>query len=986
MKLGRKFWFALVLFGLIGQVAWVVENMYFNVFIYKMFHASAANISAMVSASAVAATVTTLLMGALSDRVGKRKLFMCGGYLVWGVSILAFAFVRMDVLTPLCGSVAEAAALGVSLTIILDCVMTFFGSTANDAAYNAWLTDAGDDSNRGKIEGINAMMPLVAILVVFGGFMGFNLDETSSWTTIYIIIGAVVLLIGIAGIFLVQEVPVRNREEMRGTSYWGNLIYSFRPSVIKGNLLLYTVIIAFAIFNISIQIFMPYLIIYYEQSLQMANYVLVMAPAIILASVATVFYGRLYDKLGFLRSVVPCVVMLVAGYVILFFTVTTVPVFIGSLLMMCGYLCGMAIFGAMIRERIPAGLSGRFQGIRIIGQVLIPGVIGPAIGAFVLRNAPQIENQDGTFSFLPDTSIWVAATVAALVLAVALYLISLMIRRGHYDLYTEAGEKPTDGSWDIHPCPQFRRDSYTTLNGNWTLNGQPIRVPFPPQSLLSGYKGKVDDRLTYETSFDLPETFARERTLLHFGAVDQIAEVWVNGTLAGSHEGGYLPFTFDITDLAKQNGNTLTVKVTDRLDHTYPYGKQCKKRGGMWYTPVSGIWQTVWLENVPHTYIKGISITPDLKGVDIAVDGADGFTVALEGRDYVFDGNSGRIEVDSPILWTPDNPHLYPITVKSGEDRVDSYFALRTVDIRTVDGTPRICLNGKPIFLHGLLDQGYYPDGIFLPAQPEEYERDILRMKELGFNLLRKHIKVEPEQFYYYCDKHGMLVMQDMVNNGGYSFLRDTALPTIGMKKRSDVSKKDDKRRQIFRAHTEATIRHLYNHPSVVAWTVFNEGWGQFDSDSMYDLVKKLDPTRLVDSTSGWFAQQKNDFDSEHIYFDLRKLTVGKRPLLVSECGGYSRVVDGHYYSRYNTYGYGSAETAQELTGRICEMYQKMILPAIPQGLCGCIYTQVSDVEDEVNGLYTYDRKVCKVDKTAMQALAEQLKASSCAISADKDS
>ena len=967
-NLGRKFWFALVLFGLIGQVAWVVENMYFNVFIYKMFHASAANISAMVSASAIAATVTTILMGALSDRIGRRKILICGGYLVWGISILAFAFVRMDILTPLRGSVAEAAALGVSLTIILDCVMTFFGSTANDAAYNAWLTDAGDDSNRGKIEGINAMMPLVAILVVFGGFMGFDLDKAESWTSIYLIIGGVVLVIGIAGFFLIEEVPSAKRSD----SYWSSLVYSFRPSIIKGNLLLYAAIGAFAVFNISIQIFMPYLILYYEQTLQMSNYVLVMAPAIILASVATVFYGRLFDKLGFMRSVIPCLVMLGAGYLILWFTVSTLPVFIGSLLMMCGYLCGMAIFGAMIRQNIPRQMAGRFQGIRIIGQVLIPGVIGPAIGAWVLRNAPQIENQDGTFSFLPDTSIWVAALVVLVILAVVLYLISLMIRKGHYDLPTDDTENP---GWDVHPSPRMKRDSWAILD-DWMLNGRLVSVPFPPQSALSDYQGKLGSELTYETTFDLPDTFTQTRTLLHFGGVDQIAEVWVNDQLVGSHEGGYLPFTLDLTGLVKKRDNLLVVKVTDKLDKAYPYGKQCKKRGGMWYTPVSGIWQTVWLENVPDSYIQNITVTPDLTGVDISVEGVEGFTVTLEGKIHSFAGTSGRIDVDSPILWTPQQPHLYPITVTAGEDRVDSYFALRTVSIEDRKGINRVCLNGTPIFLHGVLDQGYFPDGLFLPARPEEYERDILRMKELGFNLLRKHIKVEPEWFYYACDRLGMLVMQDMVNSGSYSFWKDTALPTIGMKGRKDTGKADDKRRAFFRAHTEATIRHLYSHPSIVAWTVFNEGWGQFDSDNLYDAVKRLDPTRLVDSTSGWFAQQKNDFDSEHIYFDVRTLTPGSRPLLVSECGGYSRLIDGHHYSKYSTYGYGSAETAEELTAMICRMYEDMILPAIPGGCCGCVYTQLSDVEDEVNGLYTYDRKVCKVNKAPLQELAAKLKIS----------
>ncbi len=427
MKLNKRFWSALVLFGLIGQVAWVVENMYLNVFLYKMFHASASDISLMVGASAVAATVTTIVMGALTDRVGKRKVFICGGYLIWGVTILLFALVRMDVLTPLCETAVEAAALGVTVTIILDCLMTFFGSTANDAAYNAWLTEAGDESNRGKIEGINAMMPLVAILVVFGGFMGFDLNQAGSWSTIYMVIGGVVLGIGLLGFYLIQEVP--HKKEKEQSSYMANLVYSFRLRTMKKNLLLYAVIGAFALFGISIQIFMPYLILYYEQTLQMENYVFVMAPAILLASIVTAFYGRLYDRYGFQKSVLPSMGMLIGGYVILYVTVGVVPVFIGSLLMMCGYLTGMAVFGAIIRERIPENMAGCFQGIRIIGQVLIPGVIGPAIGAFVLRNAEQIENQDGTFSFLPNQNIWAAAIAAALVVLGALYGIFYMQKK-----------------------------------------------------------------------------------------------------------------------------------------------------------------------------------------------------------------------------------------------------------------------------------------------------------------------------------------------------------------------------------------------------------------------------------------------------------------------------------------------------------------------------------------------------------------------------
>ncbi len=285
-----------------------------------------------------------------------------------------------------------------------------------------------------------------------------------------------------------------------------------------------------------------------------------------------------------------------------------------------------------------------------------------------------------------------------------------------------------------------------------------------------------------------------------------------------------------------------------------------------------------------------------------------------------------------------------------------------------------MCLNGKPVFWHGVLDQGYFPDGIYLPATEKEYEDDIMRMRELGINMLRKHIKVEPEVFYYACDRLGMFVMQDMVNSGPYSFVFDTALPTIGLKKRPDSFRKiTGKRKEFFIKHTKDIIEHLYNHPCLIAYTIFNEGWGQFHSDAMYDKVKDWDVTRLVDSTSGWFSQKKNDFDSEHIYFKVISLTVKDRPLFVSECGGYSMVVDGHHYSKDKEYGYGACKNTEELTDKIIYMYENMIVPSVSDGLCGCVYTQLSDVEDEVNGLYTYDRKVCKVDKIKMKELAEQI-------------
>ena len=413
MNKTTRFYLSLVIFSLVGQVAWVVENMYLNVFIYKMFSASAEAISTMVSASAIAATVTTLLIGALSDKLGKRKLFICGGYIAWGISICAFALIRLDVIGALFPATVSAASVGVSAVIILDCVMTFFGSSANDACFNAWLTDATAQGDRGKAEGINAMMPLVAILVVFGGFMSLDQGKQESWTIIFLVIGGVVTLLGIAGIFLIDEQPISTAQNQ---SYFANIFYGFRPSVFRSNRSLYLSLLTFAVFNISIQIFMPYLILYYSVSLAMENYVLIMAPAIGLAAVFTAIYGRVYDRKGFTAAVIPSLLLLMAGYILLYFFRDMIMVFLGSLLMMCGYLSGMAVFGALIRDHTPADQAGMFQGLRIIGQVLIPGVIGPAIGAAVLKNADLILNSDGTHSFKPNENIFLAALIALLLL------------------------------------------------------------------------------------------------------------------------------------------------------------------------------------------------------------------------------------------------------------------------------------------------------------------------------------------------------------------------------------------------------------------------------------------------------------------------------------------------------------------------------------------------------------------------------------------
>ncbi len=555
-------------------------------------------------------------------------------------------------------------------------------------------------------------------------------------------------------------------------------------------------------------------------------------------------------------------------------------------------------------------------------------------------------------------------------------------------LFTKNGENFDINAWSEYPRPQMKRDSFYCLNGQWDFAtnktgeipkdfNQKITVPFCPQSALSGLSQLIPDQdyLIYKRDFSLPQDFNKGRVLLHFGAVDQIAEVFINNQKVGSHQGGYEPFCFDITEFL-QPQNTLTVVAKDNLDtYQLPYGKQKHKRGGMWYTPVSGIWQTVWLESVPKEYIKSLKIDTNDKRAVITVNGVDSGEILFEnGKSFEIENGKAEIEIENPKLWSPEQPNIYNFTVVSGEDRVESYLAFRKIECKTVDGTPRICLNGKPYFFHGLLDQGYFPDGIFTPATPQEFKNDILSMKELGFNMLRKHIKIEPQLFYYYCDIYGMAVFQDFVNNGDYSFLRDTALPTVGLKKLPDrLLHKDKKTRDSFTEGMLSSVNTLYNHPSIVYWTIFNEGWGQFCADDMYDLLKSVDRSRIIDSTSGWFKAKRTDVESEHVYFKPVKLKKSDKPIVLSEFGGYSYKPENHVANPKDTYGYRFFKDQKEFMDALALLYENEVIPQIKKGLCATVYTQVSDVEDETNGLLSYDRKILKVDKPQMLEIAKKI-------------
>ena len=555
-------------------------------------------------------------------------------------------------------------------------------------------------------------------------------------------------------------------------------------------------------------------------------------------------------------------------------------------------------------------------------------------------------------------------------------------------LYTEFEENRNDTPWPVYPRPQMKRDSYINLNGSWDFStnyGEPdgvtaITVPFCPESVLSGVGKHFPEGtwLCYSRKLTLPEGFNRGRVLLHVGAVDQKTQVFVNKKEAYTHEGGYHSFTVDITEYLQEE-NELFIGCTDSLyNQEFPYGKQTMNRGGMWYTPVSGIWQTVWLESVPEIYIEKLNIENRGCSVTIStVPALNGKVTVKDLGEFILENGSVTITPEEPRLWSPEDPYLYAFTLECGEDRVESYFAVRSLEIRKVGKHPRLCLNGKPYFFHALLDQGYWPDGILTPVAPECYAKDILSMKELGFNTLRKHIKVEMEEFYYQCDRLGMIVFQDMINNSDYNFIRDTALPTVFLsyQKRSDKTlHPDETHRRRFLETAEAVVSQLKNHPCICYWTIFNEGWGQFDADQVYEQFKKLDDTRFIDATSGWFRQKKSDVDSRHVYF--RKVNSkgdGKKPLILSEFGGKTWRVEGHVFNPDKTYGYGSCKTREELNEAVVKLYMDEVLPCVQNGLCGAVYTQVSDVEDEINGFMTYDRKVVKLDADRMLPVAAAL-------------
>ena len=557
-----------------------------------------------------------------------------------------------------------------------------------------------------------------------------------------------------------------------------------------------------------------------------------------------------------------------------------------------------------------------------------------------------------------------------------------------------------------YPRPQLRRESFYNLNGVWDYAVTPsgdepevwdgeIVVPFSPEAPLSGAaRGPAkNEYLHYRRGFTLPEGFQKSRVLLHFGAVDQIAEVFVNGVSAAKHSGGYWTFSAYITSLMSEGENILRVTVRDNADDpTFAYGKQRYKRGGMWYTAQSGIWQTVWLESVPEVYVKSLRITPEFDEARVRIEletareSSAAITCDVRAADGSFVAGSwakgGVCVIPLPGFraWTPDDPYLYTLDITCGEDRVESYFAMRKFSYVELDGHKVFGLNNAPLFHNGLLDQGYYPDGLLTPPSDEAMVNDIETMKRCGFNMLRKHIKIEPLRWYYHCDRLGMIVWQDMVSGGQpYSFLHVSALPTLGKVDLPDQDAKPYGRRGVlsrarFRREMADTVRLLYNCPCIALWTVFNEGWGQFDALDMANELKKLDPTRFIDHASGWQDQGYEEMKSRHIYFRPVKLKNDGRALALTEYGGYILAVDGHRWTD-KVFGYRICRDSAALAHDYEKLMLGQVLPHIrKEGLTAAVYTQITDVEEELNGLMTYDREVLKIPEETLREINAALR------------
>ena len=1032
-KIGWRMWLIVILIGLAGQFAWSIENMYLNTYIaYLNFNAPANEkfdyntlIAVTTALSAITATLTTIFMGGLSDKLRKRKIFISLGYILWGVATASFGLLNVYGAVEII-PISMSAVTAAIMVIVIDCIMTFFGSTGNDAAFNSYITKNIKDENRGKVEGVLGILPLVAMLIIFVGLNGLTTEASGNrWDLFFYIVGGIVLLVGVLSIFLL---PKEKKEEKVKEKYFSLLLEGFKVKTIKENKLLYIALIACFVFNISVQIYFPYLMIYVERTCEISNvgdsfitpFAIVMAVALLVGSVLSVLIGFRADKKGKLSMLVPTLFITGVGLFMMFFC-PMVPEGVGriiytaisGLIMILGYVSFPAILNSLIRSYIPEGKEGIFMGIRMIFVVALPMCIGPFIGSALNNAYGEIYyDQFNVANPLPSNYGYLVGLIVLLLVLIPIYFLIKYSKKTPQnkgflvkDLLEKQNKTYEENveNFTLYPRPNLVRDSFVNLNGEWDLKivkegdvekefAKKIIVPYPleaPSSKIN-HLLEVDETAVYKRSFNIQNLSKDKKYILHLDGVDQVFELYINGEFVVSGDSPYTKNSIDITDFIKEE-NEIVVKVRDFTDSSfYSRGKQTLKPFGCFYSSSSGIYKNVWLEEVPNVYIKDVkfNIYFDENEVGVLIktnnEVQEEASVTIEGKTFiVLTNKEARIKLENAKSWSYKNPYLYDVSVNYKEDNVRTYFGFRKIEVKEVNGKRAIYLNNKEVILNGLLDQGYYYPNSLTPLSYDDFKKDILNLKNLGYNTIRKHIKTEMDYFYYLCDKLGMLVIQD-IPCGGYKYeFWNTAFPRFNIKLFNKLSllnekklgRKDEVSKNKYKEELVQIIDELYNYPSIICYTLFNEGWGEFDPDNIYELAKKCDNSRIYDSTSGWYIGNKRDLYSIHAYiFQTRKRkdkTLNK-PYILSECGGAGLKVKGHSLFP-GFFSHSLSLSSKGLTKRYKKLYSKLIKEIEAGRLKGIIYTELADCETEYNGIYTFDREVLKIDEKTIKDLNEKI-------------
>ena len=1012
-RVSLRQWLVFIFVGLAGQFAWSIENMYLNSYLYYLnMNAQAGqgfNSSLMVALttalSAITATVTTIFMGSLTDKVRKRKIFISLGYILWGIATSSFGLLDVGNAQSIV-PISMAASTAAILVIVIDCVMTFLGSTANDAAFNSYVTKNVRDENRGKVEGVLSILPLVAMLIIFVALNG--LTANGQWDLFFYVVGAIVILVGIVSFFLV---PKEKPEKPSDEKFLPILAEGFRPSTVKANKSLYLVLLCYFVYGVAIQVFFPYLMVYVERTVSVPNsgssfltpFAIVMAVALLLGSAGSVLIGFLSDKKGKIKMILPTCAILGLGLLMLFFapdiasdTGRYAYTAIAGLVMILGYVAVPTILNSLVRDYIPKGKEGSFMGVRMLFVVALPMCIGPFIGDALNQATGQTYvNEYDIVSALPSKFGYIAGLVLLLLIVVPYFFLARSTRYEKNNGYLVASllkngeELPAIKRGKKHPRPSFRRKSFVSLEGEWdycitkddalpeAYDGK-IQVPFAIESPLSGVNHLLmpEERLFYHRKIVLDSAFYQEHVFLCFEGVDQFADVFVDGKHVCSHEGGYTRFRVDVRPYLSSPSFELVVRVRDRTDSSYLMtGKQRLTPNGWFYSSSSGIVKSVYLESAGKAAIDGLVLVPDFenKCVHVTVRSeVEGSWMVEVGEESV-EVQTGKT-VAVPLIpfrpWSIEDPYLYDVHVFGQDDEVFSYFGVRAIEVGGgKDGKRHIYLNGRKIFLNGLLDQGYYQGGGLTAPDESLFLKDIQNAKALGFNCLRMHVKVEEDRFYYLAAKEGIFLIQDIPNGGEHIPFFNVVYPRASVflfnrpfyLTRKGYGRRNAEGCKKFIDESLAILKDLAFNPAIVVVTIFNEAWGQFDPEKLYSILKREYPQFLFDTASGWLDTPKSDLFSIHSYTvpHLRRKR-GERPYVLTEIGGASLKVAGHYlYPK--VYGHYVCRSEEAFQKRYRKLYEGFYRQIEDGSLNGLVYTQLNDCETEANGIYTLDRAVLKL-------------------------